>query len=591
MSARKSKLDQLNVAKPCSASWEQMTGNAQKRFCSECSKHVFDFSQMTRQQIEAVTAANQGNLCARIARREDGSMVMLEPPLPAYSRRRLNLPVLSAAVVAALSFGVPASAQQMVIKQGEVAAPQSNKDKQKDKTEKPGSGETSSLVGTVVDPQQAVIANVKVTLILPNSQQLTTNSSSEGSFRFTGLVTGTYTLTFEFQGFRTTVLTDVRVIPNTETPVTATMDIRFDGVTSGVVISTPATLLNLYRDSELIAIATVGNSKIAKVEEESKQLQTTLHISSVLKGDTQQRAVPLYHWLSEQDQNELKPGDRLLVFLDQRRAEDDKTIDGFETNDWSRSIKKLDDAELGIYRQRIEELNSILAVEQPNRFELVEWLVRCIEQPVTRWDGAYELEQEMNILDRVDEESVEDEKDEQLHQSVAAEILREAESAKSKDAEESNSENEASDNLYSLMTKEQKARVSHVLFSVDELTAKDWKLVNLVKAWDSKRLVPYLATQLQKMTAEAPPLTEDIVTLLAELLNDKAVQNAADEYSESLEYDVGESDSDDETSNSKAKPKSVAAQIAISKRSAKLVQFLATLNQKLHVGVHSKAAK
>ena len=591
MSARKSKLDQLNVAKACSASWEQMTGNAQKRFCAECSKHVYDFSQMTRQQIEAVTAVNQGNLCARIARREDGSMVMLEPPLPVYAGRRLNLPVLSAAVAAALSLGVPASAQQVVIKQGEVAARQLNKDKQKDKPEKRGSGETSSLVGTVVDPQQAVIANVKVTLILPNSQQLTTTSSSEGSFQFTGLVPGTYTLTFEFQGFRTTVLTDVRVIANTETPVTATMDIRFDGVTSGVVISPPATLLNLYRDSELIAIVTVGNSKIAKVEEDSKQLQTTLHISSVLKGDTQQRAVPLYHWLSEQDQNELKPGDRLLVFLDQRRSEDDKPIDGFEASDWSRAIKKLDDAELGTYRQRIEELNSILAVEQPNQHELVEWLVRCIEQPATRWDGAYELEQQMNILDSVDEESVEDEKGEQLHQSVAAEIVREVEASKSKDAEESSSENEAPDNLYSLMTKEQKARVSHVLFSVDELTAKDWKLVTLVKAWDSKRLVPYLAAQLQKLAFEAPPFTEDIVTLLAELLNDKAVQNAADQYSEGLEYDDSESDPDDETANSKAKPKTVAAQIAISKRSAKLVQFLAILNQKLHVGVHSKVPR
>ncbi len=581
MSARKSKLDLLNVAKPCSASWEQMTGTAQKRFCSECSKYVFDFSQMTRHQIEAVTAVNQGNLCARITRREDGSMVMAEPPLPAYSGRRLNLPVLSAAVATVLSLCVPASAQQMVIKQGEVAAPQSNKDKQNDKTEKPGSDETSSLVGTVVDPQQAVIANVKVTLILPNSQQLTTNSSSEGSFRFTGLVPGTYTLTLEFQGFRTTVLTDVRVIANTETPVTATMDIRFDGVTSGVVISPPATLLNLYRDSELIAIVTVGKSKVAKTEEGAKQIRTELQISSILKGDTQQRTVPLYNWVSEHEKEELKPGDRLLVFLDQRRSEDDKPIDGFEANDWSRSIRKLNDAELGTYRLRIEELNSILAIEQPNQLELVEWLVRCIEERATRWDGVFDLEREMNRPDNLDEETDEDEKTEQPHQSVAAEIAQEVEASKSKDAEESTPEEEVSNNLYSLMTKEQKARVSNVLFSIDELSGEDLQLVNLVKAWDSQRLVPYLAAQLQKIAAEAPPMAEELVSTLAELLDDKSIKDAAAEYNDGIEYDDSEAPADDETAGSKSRPRTVAAQIAISKRSAKLVKFLAIVNQKL----------
>ncbi len=591
MSARKSKLDQLNVSKPCSANWEQMIGNAQKRFCAECKKHVFDFSQMTLQQIEAVTAINQGNLCARIARREDGSMMMLEPSLPAYAGRRLNLPVLSAAVVTILSLSIPAQAQQVVIKQGEVVAPQSNKDKQKDKTEKPGSGETSSLVGTVVDPQQIAIADAMVKLIVPNSQPLTAHSSADGSFQFTAVTPGTYVLMVESPGFRQSILTDVRLMAGIETPVSVTLNVGSPEAVGGMVISTPATLLNLYRDSELIAIATVGKSKIAKVEEGSKQLQTTLHISSILKGDTQQRAVPLYQWLSEHDQNELKPGDRLLVFLDQRRSEDDKPIDGFEANDWSRSIKKLDDAELGIYRQRIEELNSILGIEQPYLQELVEWLVRCIEQPATRWDGVFDLEQEMNKLDNLGEESGEDEKGEQPHESVAAEIAREVETARSKDAEESDSGNEASDNLYSLMTPEQKARVSNVLFSIDELSREDLQLVNLVKAWDSKRLVPYLAAQLQKIAAEAPSMAEDIILTLAELLDDKCVQNAADEYSDGLEYDDSETQSDEEAAAGKSKPRTIAAQIAISKRSAKLVQFLAILNQKLHADVRSKAAK
>lgn len=579
MSKRKSKLDLLNVEKPCSASWEQMTGTAQKRFCSECNKHVFDFSQMTCQQIEAVSAVHQGNLCARITRRTDGSMVMLEPALPTYSTHRLNLPVLNAAVATMLTLSVPATAQQVIVKQGEVATPQSHKGKQKESKEQPPSGGTSSISGTVVDPQQLVIANAAVTLVLPNSQQLTTRSSAEGNFQFTGLAPGTYTLTFEFQGFRTTVLTDVRTIANTETPLSVTMEINSAGIAGGVVVSPPATLLNLYRDSELIAIVTVGPSNVTKVEESEKQLQTTLRISSILKGDTRQLAVPFYHWVSERNKDELKSGDRLLVFLDQRRSEDGKPINGFETTDWSRSIKKLDDAELGVYRQRIEELNFILASDQPNRHELVEWMVRCIEEPATRWDGAVELEQQMNLIEGLDEKEEESEKDDQAHQSVAAEIVRETAQAKSVEREAPEPDEETAVNLYSLMTKEQKARVSNVLFSIDELSGESWELVNLVKAWDSKRLVPYLVAQLQKFASEAPHFAEEIVSTLAELSNDQTIRDAAKEYEEGIEYDDSEFQAELGTTNSKSK--SVAAQIAISKRTAKLAKFLAVINQKL----------
>lgn len=578
MSARKSKLDQLKVVTPCSSNWEQMTGNHKKRFCSECDKHVFDFSQMTRQQIEAVTAVNHGNLCARITRREDGSLVMLNAPLPVYSSRRLNSPMLSAAVATVLSLGVPATAQPVTIQQGRVVT--QSKDKQKNNDGKSEAGAVSSVSGTVFDLQQAVVANAIVKLVAPNSTPLITHSSSDGTFQFTGVEPGTYTLMTESPGFRLSILSDVRVVTSTETQVTVTLDVMATEMLGGAVAVTPATLLNLYHGSELIAIVTVGKSKAVKTEEGSKQFQTALHISSILKGDAHQRVVPFYHWVSEETSDEIKPGDRLLVFLDQRRSEDDKPIDGFEVNDWSHSIRKLNDSELGVYRLRIEELNSILSVEQPNQHELIEWLIRCIEEPVTRWDGALELEQEVSLLESLNEETKYDEKTKQPHQSVTAEISQDAETAKAKD-EESNKEDNASDRLYSLMSAEQKARVSKVLFSIDELSNEDMLLVSLVREWDGQRLAFYLAAQLQKMIAEAPPLAEEIVLRLAELIDDESVQEAADAYLDGIEYDASEYEPDEETDQSR-KPKTVAAQIAISKRSTKLTAFLAVVSQKLN---------
>jgi hypothetical protein len=64
MSANKRRLDQLKIVSQCSTDWDRMSGDEKKRFCSECDKFVYDFSQMTRQQIEAIVSIHQGRMCA-----------------------------------------------------------------------------------------------------------------------------------------------------------------------------------------------------------------------------------------------------------------------------------------------------------------------------------------------------------------------------------------------------------------------------------------------------------------------------------------------------------------------------------------------
>jgi hypothetical protein len=73
MSANKRRLDQLKIVSPCSTNWDRMSGDEKKRFCSECDKFVYDFSQMTRRQVEAIVSIHRGRMCARITRRPDGS--------------------------------------------------------------------------------------------------------------------------------------------------------------------------------------------------------------------------------------------------------------------------------------------------------------------------------------------------------------------------------------------------------------------------------------------------------------------------------------------------------------------------------------
>jgi hypothetical protein len=54
MSANKRRLDQLKIVSSCSTDWDSMSGDEKKRFCSECDKFVYDFSQMP--EISAQTA-------------------------------------------------------------------------------------------------------------------------------------------------------------------------------------------------------------------------------------------------------------------------------------------------------------------------------------------------------------------------------------------------------------------------------------------------------------------------------------------------------------------------------------------------------
>lgn len=68
-------LHQIQIAKPCPADWNAMTGDAQTRFCAHCKKVVYDLSQMTEAQAQALLDRTNLNVCVRIARTRDGRIL------------------------------------------------------------------------------------------------------------------------------------------------------------------------------------------------------------------------------------------------------------------------------------------------------------------------------------------------------------------------------------------------------------------------------------------------------------------------------------------------------------------------------------
>lgn len=73
-------LDQLRIAKPCSANWADMSGDERTRFCKSCEKNVYDLRFMTREEAEALLRS-KGEACVRMARRADGTVVTSDCPV------------------------------------------------------------------------------------------------------------------------------------------------------------------------------------------------------------------------------------------------------------------------------------------------------------------------------------------------------------------------------------------------------------------------------------------------------------------------------------------------------------------------------
>lgn len=74
-------IDNMAVASPCAASWDDMVGDDRTRHCSSCTKHVYNISEMSRTEANALIAEKEGRLCVRFYRRPDGTVLTDDCPV------------------------------------------------------------------------------------------------------------------------------------------------------------------------------------------------------------------------------------------------------------------------------------------------------------------------------------------------------------------------------------------------------------------------------------------------------------------------------------------------------------------------------
>ena len=94
-------LPNIRVATPCTADWNQMTGDERVRHCGSCNKNVYNLSNMTRDEAEALIVAKEGRLCVRYYQRKDGTILLKDCEVGVKQKRKRRIIAAGAAALLA----------------------------------------------------------------------------------------------------------------------------------------------------------------------------------------------------------------------------------------------------------------------------------------------------------------------------------------------------------------------------------------------------------------------------------------------------------------------------------------------------------
>jgi hypothetical protein len=517
-----------------------MVGTEQIRFCSECNKHVYNLSGMTRGEAEALIAsAPRGRLCARLTREEDGTTVTADAPPGIRLIWRRASPMANAVVSAMLTMATPgiAGGGQFTSAPASIASIIDRPDTRGDTQ-----GAAAALSGTLFDSNEVVIPGATLTLTNEDTGGIQTAISSDvGSFRFFVLTEGVYTLKAERVGLRAVETNGLNLGQGHEQRLNITMEPAQVSM-GGAMVIPMLTLRELYAESDRIVVARPAGSVKVKSEGESRLIRTSLRVSSTLKGDGSDSVVNVYHFIHGDQESPFPRRESLLVFLKHGGTIGVlKSTGGYELADFSRGIKELSSSELDVYVQRINELAQLSHEQKLNQEELVEWLVRCAEDPATRWEGAFDLALSAARLrascsqDDSDEDSDSSEEPNEQSDEPTAAIATEEPMPEPQELGDRAA-------FAALLTTDQKERLK-ALLATEEITEGDAQLIELVKDRHDPRLLPFLVSQLYRVEANPPETAYRIVRVVAELLNDRRIKALSESYGDAP-YDDEQEDQD-----------------------------------------------
>ncbi|MCP9493954.1 MAG: hypothetical protein MSG64_05780 [Pyrinomonadaceae bacterium MAG19_C2-C3] len=342
----------------------------------------------------------------------------------------------------------------------------------------------------------------------------------------------------------------------------------------------PQPLRELYLASDLIVVARIGESSLVKEKKnrgEAKQVRTRLYVNQVIKGDAASQVININRFLWDEaqfaklntpDDESFPYGKTMLAFLKHGEMRsyggmrlrfvpvENSTTDGKQVDEDALPIvddsmfyfeqenygaKVLDDDGLKVYLQRIDDLARIYADDKPDIARLTEWIVRCIEHPATRWEGAYELMPDFAFYSAVSDETT----------AASEVVLSEPETINSDKTNDEKPSDESTANaeeaneyvdegeqerlkIISLLTDAHRTRIADSVFNAKKLTQGEFQLLPLTFVSRDKRLTSFILEHLRRKTGtdDDEYMNSQLMTIVARALGNQAAFTAAEKYQE-----------------------------------------------------------
>ena len=253
----------------------------------------------------------------------------------------------------------------------------------------------------------------------------------------------------------------------------------------------PQPLRKLCQESDLIIVATVVSVTTTTDREGFGIAKAVLYPTTVLKGSLGQGAVEVLYSpdIICPAPPHYAEGEQVLAFLYSSKEEA-----GYYTAGLSWGAKNLPWPAIQSYADRVRELLEIERLDPTlQQAQLLEWLVRCTENPATRWEGAYELARDPQFLHY----------DEKIPPP----------------------------NFASMLSAEQKNRLANALYGSLEIGPGEMSLIDLLERWENPYLMGFIFNHL-KAIKDDPSSYEigHLMTLVARAAGSEAGLKLAERF-------------------------------------------------------------
>jgi Carboxypeptidase regulatory-like domain len=189
----------LRIAVPCPATWEGMAGDERVRHCTLCNLNVYNFAEMTGDEVRRLLERTEGRVCARLYQRADGTVLTRDCPTGLRALRRRASRVAAALIAALLTLPSLAFAGT----DGKKLRLKTHGSKIKLRIERVATPQSAVFNGVIRDPAGIPIPGTNITVQNEASKrEITAVTDVNGAFNIASLNDGLYRVEVTLPGFK-----------------------------------------------------------------------------------------------------------------------------------------------------------------------------------------------------------------------------------------------------------------------------------------------------------------------------------------------------------------------------------------------------